>query len=88
MNPMLEIARGFLRSEREAASKVPLNSPTTDSHSRNIFPEQIYTDIDSEIKRLNLQLAGTGCVLTSVGHFSKRPSRAESSAIRTQFPRP
>jgi hypothetical protein len=59
MDPMLEIAPGFLRSEREAASKVPLNNPTTDSHSRNISPEQIYTDIDSEIKRLNLHIMQT-----------------------------
>ena len=52
MDPMLEIARGFLRSEREAASQVPLNCPATDSHSRKVFPDHIYKDIESEIEQL------------------------------------
>jgi len=59
MDPMLEIARGFLRTEREAASRVSLSSPTADSHSRNIFPERLYADIEKEINRLNPDIIQT-----------------------------
>jgi hypothetical protein len=55
MDPMLEIARGFLRSEREAAKK---DQPASngDSFAYDAFPEHVYAEIHDQIEQLHPEI--------------------------------
>lgn len=67
MDPMLEIARGFLRSEREAGSKVPQvidDRVAKDTAVANApypctFPEEIYNEICKQIAELTREYTRT-----------------------------
>jgi hypothetical protein len=61
---MLEIARGFLRNELEAASRVPPSS-RADSHAGDIFPESIYELIHDQIDQTNPGRNKTGHLIES-----------------------
>lgn len=58
MDPMLEIARGFLRSERNASRNAPYSGNGTDVDFcyPDVFPEYLYAEIRSQIGLLTPEL--------------------------------
>jgi hypothetical protein len=53
MDPMLEIAHGFLKTERKAASRTSQCIDMSNEHSGDIFPEDIYARIEEQVKELS-----------------------------------
>lgn len=52
MDPMIELARGFLRSEREAGSTNTRGADAAELYCPKVFPKDIYDDIDKQIASL------------------------------------